>query len=230
MNENKLYDKLLDDLISHAAPIAIKEMVNEMDEPEPVEFSKEHEAKMKQLFKKERNRLRYKKILRHSKRVAIFIIILITVITVSIFSVEAWRIKVLNFIINMQQTHSEIDFNKEIVQGDSYISDEISFEYIPNGFKLQSNNYEENMLFLRFTNKEQYFRFSTATIEGNMGIDTENGDVKRVIINENEGIYSTNNNINILVWHDNDLSYTLFGNIKEIEMIKIAENINFHKK
>ena len=43
-----------------------------MPEPEKVEFSKEHEEKMRKIFKKERNKLFFKKISKYSKRVAIF--------------------------------------------------------------------------------------------------------------------------------------------------------------
>ena len=72
MSNNKTLDKILDDIIEKAAIIAAENLGKNMPEPEKVEFSKEHEEKMRKIFKKERNKLFFKKISKYSKRVAIF--------------------------------------------------------------------------------------------------------------------------------------------------------------
>jgi hypothetical protein len=131
-----------------------------MPEPEKVEFSKEHEEKMRKIFKKERNKLFFKKISKYSKRVAIFFLALAVVSGVTIFSVEAWRIRVMNFIIEMNQTHSEIKFSEEITKGNSYKSNEITLGYIPEGFELERRDVSAGGIDLIFTGKENYFVFS----------------------------------------------------------------------
>jgi len=130
----------------------------------------------------------------------------------------------MNFIIEMNQTHSEINFGDDHT-GDAYTSDEISLAYIPEGFKLEKRDANVNSVNLIFKEEDNYFVFSMDNISGKMGIDTENASVKKTMINGKEALYSSNNNVNILVWYDEEFSYTLSGNIEERAMVKIAENI-----
>jgi len=224
MSEYKTLGKILDDIIDEAVLIATENLGENITEAEKVEFSKEHERKMQTLFRKEHNKLILKKTIRYSKRVAVFFLVLIAASCVTIFSVEAWRIKVMNFIIEMNKTHSEINFG-DANTGDAYTSDEITLAYIPEGFKLEKRDSNENSVNLIFKREDNYFVFSMDSLNGKVGIDTENASVKKTIINGKEALYSSNSNVNILVWHDEEVSYTLSGNIDEKEMIKIAKDI-----
>jgi len=224
MSDNKTLDKILDDIIDEAALIAAENLGKNMPESKIIEFSTEHEVEMKRIFRKERNKLLFKKILKHSKRVAIFFLALVVLSSVTIFSVEAWRIKIMNFIIETSQTHSEINFSEDN-KGDTYTSDEITLGYIPEGFKLEKSDVSRKSVNLIFKDEDNYFIFSMDDINASMGIDTENASVKKIMINGQEAIYSSNNNVNILVWHDEDFSYMLSGKIGEKEIMKIAENI-----
>lgn len=51
MKIDEAKEKALDELIKLVVDKAAKELIEEMPEPENVEFSKEHEKKMKKLFK-----------------------------------------------------------------------------------------------------------------------------------------------------------------------------------
>ena len=225
MSEDNLYNKVLDDLISYAGPIAIKEMADNMEEPEDVEFSKEHQKKMEHFFRKERNKLRFKKLSSYSKRVAACIFALIIVASVSVLSVEAWRIKFLNLIIDINQTYTDINLKENAAIGGAYHSDIVSLDYIPEGFKLEKSDMKENHTYLKFKKNEQYFNFTMDNADGSISVDTENANVKRIMINNQEAIYSSNENINILVWHDAKYFCELSGNISEKEIIKIAGSI-----
>jgi len=225
MNSNVTTDKDFDDLLYYAVPLAAKELMDEMELPEKEpEFSKEHDAKMQKLFRRERNKLLINKISVYSKRVAIVLFITLVVAGLSLLSVEAWRIKVLNFVMEIKQTHSEINLSEEKT-GDTYNSDQVSFEYIPKGFKLENSDLKENRIYLLFKNDDQFFEFIMIRADGQMGIDTEQAQVKKININGNEAIYSTNNNINVLLWHDSNYVYSLEGNIIENELVNIAKNI-----
>lgn len=225
MSDIKTMDKIFDDIIAEAASIAAENLGRDLPEPEAVEFSKEHEAAMQKIFRKERKKLFYKKIPKYSKRAAVFLLAVIIMSGIAVFSVEAWRIKVMNFVIEMSQTHSEINFGENSTKGDSYISDEITLGYIPEGFKLEKKDIKNNMVTLVFKGEDEYFIFSMNKIAGSMGIDTENASVKKTTINGQEALFSSNINVNILVWHDEKFSYTLSGTVDEKEIVKIAEDI-----
>ncbi len=225
MSDNKTLDKIFDDIIGEAASIAAENLGRNLPEPETVEFSRKHEEAMRKLFRKERKKLFFKKVSKYSRRTAVFFLAVIIISGIVAFSVEAWRIKVLNFVIEMSQIHSEINFVENSTKGDSYTSDEITLGYITDGFMLDKRDVKNDMVSLVFKGEENYFVISMNDITGSMGIDTENASVKKTTINGQEALYSSNSNINILVWHDENFSYRLSGTLEEKEMVKVAENI-----
>jgi hypothetical protein len=225
MSNKRTLDKIFDDLVDEAASIVTERLGRNIPEPETIEFSKEHENAMRKIFRKERNKLLYKHISKYSKRVAVFFLVVIVASSIMVYSVEAWRIKVMNFVIEVSQTHSEINFREDSTKGDSYTSDEITLGYMPEGSKLEKSDVRKNYISLVFKGEENYFIFSMNSIDSSMGIDTENASVKKITIKGQEAFYSSNANVNILVWYNEEFSYTLSGTINEKEMIKIAENI-----
>ena len=225
MSDYKTLDKIFDDIIAEATSIAAENLGRNMPEPEAIKFSKEHEEAMQKLFRKERKKLFYKKISKYSKRAAVFLLAVIIMSGITVFSVEAWRVKVMNFVVEMSQTHSEINFSEDSTKGDSYTSDEITLGYIPKGFKLEKRDAKGNMVSLIFKREKDYFIFYMSKITGSMGIDTENASVKKIQIDGQEALFSSNKNANILVWNDKEHSYSLSGTVEENEMVKIVENI-----
>lgn len=225
MKESNVFDKVLDALIEEAAKMASDELGNELPEPEKVEFSKEHEKKMKKLFQKERNKLIMKKMYRFSQRVALILFVCTLISGIAVVSVQAWRVRFLNFVIEMTQTHTDINFGDSETKGDSYSTDEINLEYIPEDFRLDKSNINPNSIFLNFRKEEKYFNITVKNVDGLISIDTENADTRKLKIKDNEAFYSTNHNANFLIWHDEEYAYKLSGNIDEKEMLKIAENI-----
>ncbi|MEN6315450.1 MAG: DUF4367 domain-containing protein, partial [Clostridiaceae bacterium] len=158
-------------------------------------------------------------------RAAVFLFAVIIMSGIAVFSVEAWRVKVMNFVIEISQAYSEINCGENSSKGDSYTSDEITLGYIPEGFKLEKRDVKNNMVSLIFKGEEYYFVFSMNDITGSLVIDTENASLKKIIINGQEALYSSNKNVNILVWHDDEFSYRLSGTLEEKEMVRIAESI-----
>ena len=223
--DNKIMDKILDEIIDEAASIAAEDLGKNMPEPETVVFSKEHEEAMRKLFRKERNKLFFKKVSKYSKRAAVFLLAVIVMSGIAVFSVEAWRVRVMNFFIEMSETHSDIRFGGNSAKSDSYTSDEITLGYIPKGFRLEKRDVKGSMVSLAFKGEKDYFVFSKSDITSRIRIDTENASVKKTKINGQEALFSSNKNINILVWHDEESSFTLTGTVEEKEMVEIAENI-----
>jgi len=228
LNKNELIDKAFDEILYYAAPLAEEEMMKELknDLDEEVEFSKEHVANMKKIFKVYRQKLFYKKMVAVTKRVAIFFIIISVVGAISIMSVEAWRIKILNFFIEVKDNHSDIHLREEMSDNNSYKVADITFEYIPDGFTVENTNNTKNNLFIQFTNENNlYFSLNINDVDVNLSIDTENANFKKIFLNRVEALLSEKDTIKILVWHNDKYMFTLIGNIETSELIKIAENI-----
>lgn len=224
MSGDNILDKILDELIDQAALLAAENLGRNFPEPKKNDFSAEHENEMQNIFRKERKKMLLKRITKYIKRAAVICLMVAVASSITLFSVEAWRIKIMNFVVEMKQTHSKIVFEENSTKGDTYTSDELTIGYLPDGFQLEKSDVKKNKVNLVFKGDEKYFIFSMNDINGSMIIDTENATIKKVMINGQEAFFSSNSNINILVWHEGEFSYRLSGTIDENEMVKIAKN------
>lgn len=226
MNNDKFVDKTLDFMLETVAPeVAEKvalEILSEIDLDEEVEFSEEHNKRMRKFFNGLRRKALYKKLYFYSKRVAVVLLVAISVFGVSLVSVRAWRIRALNFFIEISDSYSDIKF---VETDNPYRSNSISLEYMPIGFVLEESEETDNSIYLKFVKGDDYFRFSKEIVDSKMRVDTENSNIKELQIQGRKAFYSENDNVSILMWHDDVFAYALFGTISESEMILIAENI-----
>lgn len=230
MEKNEYEEKAFENLLRYAFSIAGKQMADELEDPEEEHvFSKEHERKMQKLFDGERKRLRKKMFYRNMKKVAVFLLLIITVSSVSVFSVEAWRLEFFRFILDVKETYTGIQFEESTVIGNSYSSEEITLEYVPEGFHLDSRTATKNKLFLVFAKEQEYFNFTQREPKQAISLDTENATLEKLKINGNEAYVSIKNGTNILVWHDNNKTFSVDGNIDSSELVKIAENVKNKK-
>ncbi len=223
--KNDIYNEIFDDLISYTGSKYIGENYNPDEKQELVEFSREHQKRMKRLLSGRSKVFHITGTCSRLKRALACIAIFLIITIIPVFSVDALRSKLFNFIIDMKQTYTDIIFSYASDTKDSYHSDAISFEYLPSGFKLEKKEERENFIYMKFKAEDKYFTFSMYSISGSIGIDTENAQVKRVMINNREALLSSNENVKILVWNDDAFSYKLSGNIGEDTMIEIAKKI-----
>ena len=218
-------DKALDVILDEAADVANENIGRKLFEPkEPIAFSKEHEKKMQKLFRKEKNKLLRKKVSKFAKIAAIFFLIIAIGTGATIFSVEAWRVKFLNFVFDSESSNT--DYNFSDTGGTTYSDDTIVLDYIPMGFELTGNYTAKSSIHMDFSKGNDYFQIVINDINKNSSIDTENGTVEKIMINNKyEGLYISNPNINAVIWHNNEYSFRVLGNISKEEIIKIAENV-----
>ena len=221
--QNDLFEKAFEMMLEESAKMADERLGESIDNDfEDVVFSKEHEDKMKKLFKKEKRKENRKKYFRYTQRVACILLAFVLISGVTLYSVEAWRIKFLNFVLEINEPNSDINFRE--IGGMYYSDDNIILHYIPVGFNVVKSHVANGRVYVKFESEDSYFGITANNIDGNFTIDTENATVDRFKINKSEAVYSSNENVNILVWHDEENAYRITGNILKEEMIKIAEN------
>lgn len=191
------------------------------------EFSEKHKKDMESLFRRQRQNHFYNSLKTYGKRLALIFILVIAISTITVASVSAWRIKIMNFILERTQEDTNIIIDKDELT--FYENNELSLNYVPEGFVLEKSESKNNFIYYEFVRENDFFDFHTMDIKNSLSIDTEEANVKKISINNMEAVYSENNNVNILVWHDDEIMYILTGNISENELVKIAENINIKK-
>ena len=234
MNDKKY--KIVDDFdkdLKEALRICAKEFkeIHESPTAPPVEFSSDFENWKKDYLERVRDfeykrikmikRMRRKKYL---KRIVVGVAAFITVAGITVFGVEALRIQVMNFFIELTDSYTKIDFTNEKADNPAE-SGNIKLDYLPEGFSLCKSEIEDDKVFLQFEKEAKYFNILRRGSNSAMNIDSENAEIERIDINGKEAYYSTNENINILVFHDNTYSYEISGNIEREEIISIAQNI-----
>ena len=223
MNNDAL-GNALESVLDDAAHAVDAEIGSMLQEPaEDIQFSPESQRRMKALFRRERRKLRVKKLRRFSKWAACILLAVVVTSGVTVFSVRGLRVRFLNFILETGAPNTDYSFGDDGDQ--SYSDDEIALEYIPEGFKLELNNSTDKTVYLQFTNKDYYFDIIVNRIDGRTSMDTENGIAETIDVNGVDGVYTSNENINSLIWHNDDYSFRVIGNIQKEELIKIANNV-----
>lgn len=226
----KYKDNLENDSALAAAFTLAGEMEEDIELPEEkIEFSAEHEAKMQKLFEAEYKRQRRKQFAKYASRAAVIFVAAVLVAGVSIGSVEAWRVRVINFFRETTEEYTEIKFTEEPVS--SYSVNGITLNYIPDGYRLVGD-YSKigEYTILEFQDdKGKTFHFYANKVENNSGttIDTENASVTEFEKNGYHVIKSIKSDLQILMWYNEDYKYILDCRIGEEELLKIADNINF---
>ena len=226
-NRNDVLEKVADMMFEESAGIAVgfedeknNSTFNECN------FSKEHEEKMKNMFRREKRKVAFKKISKYSKGIAAGVVAVVIVSGTAVFSVEAWRTKVMNFVFNDKTTHTEISF---VENSETIIAGDIYFKYIPKGFEVIEEDVSRTSTDIVFHDGNTKISYQKALIRIEKSIDTENAIVKDIKINGMEGIVSKKSDKIILVWHDEDYVYTMTssggnGPISEEEIVKMAQN------
>lgn len=215
----KAFDLLLDEAAEKAA-VNIGKNAEEDNSP----LSERHTKAMEKIFATERKKQSRKRILRRIKTASIATAAAIFICCASMFGVEAFRIKFMNFIYDKDAPNSDIIFSDEPTE--TFTNKNVTLNYIPKGFRMeQKEETSKNSWFLIFKSPDKYFYVFADPINSSMSIDTENSFIENIKINGMDGILSTNDRVRILVWHDNETVYSIDGDISKEEIIKIAENM-----
>lgn len=222
------FDKALDLLLDEAAEGANEAIGNALGETtEEHIFSKGHEDKMQKLFKMEKRKLWLRKTTKYTKRVACLVAVILVTMGVAIGSVDAWRTRFLNFVLEIGKPNTHFNFGG--LGSTTYSDDKVTLYYIPEGFNLRESDITVHGYTLMFANDNQYFQFDMSGINVNFSIDTEDGTAEWLTINGYEAVYTSNPNINAVIWHDGETVFMVLGTIEKNELIKIAENVEKNK-
>ncbi len=177
------------------------------------------------LVREKLSRIR-KIVVRASKRVAVAIMILSTLLTVACASIKPLRENIFHVIITWYEDYFTFAFH-ESSEEISGVTD-MSFEYLPDGYTMISDvsaggyrevlieNGENLITFLRrpFADEKDY-------------MDNHLTEVEKIEINHRTIVHLTDDEgmVNIFSWLENGYWYMLSSTIDTAEMIKILENL-----
>ncbi len=237
-NDNVLKDKMSEALLysigdEHAAVIS-DETDTLLDEYSDIEVPESLDTWFSDIIEKseknEKKEQRLKKVSKFGKRAAIIFVVFGLVTTATIFSVDAFRVKFLNMIIEVEEKYSAIHFEEtyavDVAGNIPQNWDNYYPAVLPEGYKFKSAVDLESIKNIVFENGDsKELHFSQMSISTDIQIDTENAEVSNIKVNGMEGIASVKEGYCILVWHDDNHIFNLLGYVEKPLMIKIAESV-----
>ncbi|MBN2285978.1 MAG: DUF4367 domain-containing protein [Tissierellales bacterium] len=209
----------------------INDLDNRQDEIDKVEVPASLDKWFYNYVKKRRKDEKRKKMLtdfrRFSQKAAVIVLVILTAMSAVIFSVEAIRVRVLNFFMEKNEKYTEVRIDSNngkltpVQDWDSYYSP----EYLPEGYFFSEASDGGLIKVLEYTDGVNQIVITQGGSDSGIQLDTEDAVVTEVTIDGNEGLLVIKDDWTMLFWHNDDSSFTIYGRINEEEIIKISENI-----
>lgn len=245
MSYQNLKNEMFESLIKYAAECESDELARLLPLDSELQnlhvFSEDFKNKIKKLIKQQRRLEKRKKYIQIRKRIAAMIIILFVGVSFVVANVEALRTPVINFIIEVKDKFTKINIKYESKdhkdhKDQSYIiipdnKDMLLPTYMPKGYELTDFIDSDKGYIAMYSNEEgQQIIFSKSLQAQNISFDTEDAETIKTEINNNKTYISKKDNKIVLTMiKDKNETYTLSGEVDQIEAIKIMKSAEVEK-
>lgn len=164
---------------------------------------------------------------RHYRIVALFAVVLLIGGGIGAMSVEAWRIKIFNLVIEVSDGKNVFGAKEEgDNSGISEARDDLKLPmYQPKGFHLDSQQSQNNAYFVIFTDKTNDIIYEQRKIETGRFYENPGENEEYISINGNEGVVVQEDNLVKVMWKDNEYIYKLSGVCDKEDLIKMAQSV-----
>ena len=190
---------------------------------EPYIFSDDFNRKIEKLFRFSKKPY-FKLVNTVGKRIAMIILTFITALTVTTFSVKAFREPFINFTISVYEKFTSIIFQADDIPDDFPIEIEETFfpEKLPDGYTLVETNNYRVMVKTIYSNGSDDIIFEQHILSPtHFTIDTEDVEIENLIIDDIEVLFYSNKGINNIIWADGLYGYTAFGTVGKNELLHL---------
>lgn len=227
------YYKMIGD--AHVVNIA-KELSSKADEIEQVNVPKSLDDwfdSFESRRKKEKNRKKWMILIKKmTSRVAVFVAIFITFMTVITLSVEGFRIRMFNFFLEKNETFTIIEKREDEsnqVRPDIELESFYYLSYLPSGYRYEKYSIFGNEIIIQYTNGDEIIIFDQDKGNANYQIDTEDAIIQEIPLGDSSGQLIKKGERIMLFWSDNEDSFLIRASITEKELIKMAESLKKNK-
>lgn len=211
--DEKIYDKLRDD----------ETIVN----PNQEELDKKILGMIKNYEKKDKRKRNLMLLKRVSLKAAIFIAVFTIGFAITFTTVDAFKITVINFIIEQKEKFSLISLSENNnISVPTELNEKYFPHYLPEGYEINSTFINDGGVEISYINKnDEIFIYSYFDKNSKAGINTENTTETSVLINGLEGSIFSKDGYRILVFKSDEYIFIIEGHIEKEEIIKIAKSI-----
>jgi len=193
-------------------------------------FSQQLDAQLK----KPRAYARRRRIGQALNRAAVAMLIVLVVFFTTVATVEAVRVRVLNFLMDIQQEYTSFQLkdsgsgseggNATIDWSQAYVP-----TYIPEGFEVSATSQNENYKKVEFKNFQgSLITYMELSAGHKPALDTENASIfEAVTINGHEGTLVVKNSLVTINWAMDDRMFMIQGQIEKEMAVKTAEGVKY---
>lgn len=165
-------------------------------------------------------------------KVAIVALMALLLFTTAFATSESFRVKTLNFVMEVFDDRTEIKFVPKDIAADSTAVPEITAGWLPEGFKLTRTDALKANRVYEYANSDNTAYIAVNIMEMtsvSMALDTEDAKTLSLQVQGEDAIMVDKGNIKQLVWNlhadENWYCCVITENISEEDMLKFAENI-----
>lgn len=195
------------------------------------EFSKKFNKKIKRIFLADELRCGLRKSLVITKKVAVCLMIIITLTMVACMSIKSLRENIINAVITWYDEYFTLEYTQETsseVSGDTYQTTE--FTYIPEGYIVEEDISVNGYRKISYMNESGNYIYYLKQPYNDKAdwYDSEGYDIEEISIGDLKAIFmydSYGNKASVITWTNHNMIYRITAALPETEMIKIAESV-----
>lgn len=147
----------------------------------------------------------------------------IVVFAVSVISVDAFRLRFLEWLFNIHGSHNSLNIDNKAY------SNMVHADYLPDEYELINYSNDGNVIELCYNNNIANIKIHVYLNDCTFNTDNENTSSEDVYINENKGQYQKKGSISTIFWHSDEKYYCISTNDMQItkeELVEIAQSVN----
>ena len=236
MNDQKLINDYENAVMELAVSDMLEQYGKELEEkykydediaPSP-EASAKFEKSLNKAYKAGRLRSFRTKALKFGRYAVTICAVFIIIFATSVISVDAIRIKFLEWLISIHGTYNSLI----ISDNNSAYSNVICADNLPVGYKLINYNNYGNLIEAYYNNTTNYVKIQIYLNNFNdIAFNTDNENIlsEDIYINENKGQYQESGSVSTIFWYSGEKSYCIStddAQISKDKLVKIAQSIN----
>lgn len=233
MTDYNVNEELIDTVIRYAAAKQVDEIAAKYSgEDLPAHnFSKDFNRRMKSFFASKVKKSRSRKIGKWALCACAAMFILMVVSAVTIYSVDAFRVPVLNF---LQEISGESTTFYATESSDySAFEDELHGmyvpRYIPEGYMINGVQ-NRNVKFLEYVNKSgNQIRLTNIKENSTLSLDNEEVGSQIIKVHGEDARSFENEGVNYLLFRFDKHTFLLAGSVDKEELLKIAQSLHYVK-
>lgn len=190
-------------------------------------LSNELNQKMDTMFASARKRANRKRRFITARRIAAVFLVFLTMASITVMSVEAFRVPVLNFIFKSNNENESITEMKPTSNDTDF-----TFKYIPSGYQFVKKTVAEDNSYFMYEYKDT--KDNWIVIELNSDVESksysaiEKTDYIQFVYKQTN-YYFLQGHSNQLLWYKNKFIHKISSSLSKEELLKIATNIKYQR-